>query len=913
CRFTTFLTVNMGRWQLWVNPRVAESDRWHSSRVGLVRSSAILGDHLVSELRELARASDDDMALARAGQFLNKKLRRFEDESRLLLRLADSARVIVLLQRAIESVLDQLESELRDNWDRNLESERAEFIQKIDEILRDEEKLTNELGNNNRQLQIMTLLKYQLDQYSHVLTPRELDVVCEVFDTIGRRGNVMVGALPHWFAASELEWFRAKTTVMEEGEEACERQAAVWAKLHHPNVRKFFGACHVGTPFMIHEACSALPLLNQTIKRTRGRRKTRRERAIDKKLSKSEELAHRKETQTWRHVLGCALGLQYVHERGLVHERLTVDNLLYSQASQKGVLSGMGLVRRRNFGSLDFHDADPLESSDIFAFGLAIFEILVKDRSPDKIATRNSNFDNLPDVRPDFIKRTEWDLLLRMCTPDLVDSISMPDVVHQLSVLARRDAPMTTRLPHDTPATVEDVSGYEIQTLGMTLEATLHEIEQICDETDCGSFNNVNRPVCDRIMDVYQHLKASPDPVAMDLVENFSLIVLRFYDMLDQRVLGGTSVVASICASGTVAGKNYSFHHDIDMLLRTSSLHNTAPVHNWQTQWKEARRRQSKTLKSCLEEPEPFFRQMSNDIERSEAVALIQFAASTQLGPSTVNKSEDPPLWFIPPYQVQLGRHIADGSFGAVHEGEWLDTDVVVKQVLLDPSDKENWEQFRHEADLWFSLNHPNLIKLYGACHQGRPFFVCEPASRGTLASYLKGKNRRLIWFAISDVALGLQHLHDRGIIHGDLKGNNILVCDNTEGLSTAKLADFGLSIVVNHIEAPANDENGALGAFRWKAPECLLGARPTFASDIYSLGMCIIEAITGQYPWGNTMPDSVVVRNVAEMQSLPPRPECMNDDEWHLVTRMCRYEPHRRIPIGAIINCAFNFTSKKW
>ncbi|KAK1935738.1 Mitogen-activated protein kinase kinase kinase 10 [Phytophthora citrophthora] len=107
----------------------------------------------------------------------------------------------------------------------------------------------------------------------------------------------------------------------------------------------------------------------------------------------------------------------------------------------------------------------------------------------------------------------------------------------------------------------------------------------------------------------------------------------------------------------------------------------------------------------------------------------MQFAAKNQFGDSLLDGTDDyrdMSLWFIPPYQVQLGKHIADGSFGAVYEGEWLDTDVVVKQVLLDPSDKENWEQFRREADLWFSLNHPNLIKLYGACHQGIPFLCAS-------------------------------------------------------------------------------------------------------------------------------------------------------------------------------------------
>lgn len=129
------------------------------------------------------------------------------------------------------------------------------------------------MGDEQQQLQILVLLKHQLDHYSHVLTERELDVVSRVFDTVARLGNVMVGRLPSWFATSELEWFRAKTTVVDGGEEACERQAAIWAKLHHPNIRKFFGACHVGNAFVIHEGCSELPLPTQSVHAPRRRRR----------------------------------------------------------------------------------------------------------------------------------------------------------------------------------------------------------------------------------------------------------------------------------------------------------------------------------------------------------------------------------------------------------------------------------------------------------------------------------------------------------------------------------------------------------------------------------------------------------------------------------------------------------------
>jgi serine/threonine protein kinase len=909
----------MRLWQQWVDPRVAAGDRWHSSRVGLTPSSCVLGDHLVSALRELARVADDDMSVARTGQFLQKKLRAFETERRLLLQLADAGRVIVLLQRTILSVLGVLgllEAPVREIWERNLESERTEWGIEVAKVLTDEDKMKREMGDKTQQMQILALLRHELDQFGHILTSRELDLVARVFDVVAQRGNVVVGRLPTWFATSELEWFRAKTTIVEGGAAVCVSQAGIWAKLHHPNVRKFFGACHVGDAFVIHEACSPLPLPKQNVPRRRTRT-ARGGRTLDKKMRKREKRALHKAVQTWEYVLGCALGLQYVHDRGLVHERLSVGHLLYSQASQKGVLSGMGLLRRRRkqvgADPPDLH-LGPSVESDVLAFGLATFEILVRDRPAEAAGSTDVVFtERMPDTRPGFITEAEWDLLADMCASDPEDRPCMADIVHEIGVLAR-PSPEHPTTGSVTTVTV-DVRGYELQTLGMTLEATLEELEQLCDEASEASCSNVNRAVLDRLMDIYQQLLSSPELAATALVESFSLIVLRLFDLLDQNAWGAMSAAATMCASRTIAGKNYSLHHEIDSLLRTSDLQSTAPVHRWQKPWKEGWRRQDDKLASCMENPDALLNQLPSQVDRSEALALLQFESNAPLGTnpqksSSFGDSEELPLWFIPPYQVQLGSHIADGAFGAVYEGEWLDTDVVVKQVLLEQTDLDSWAQFRREADLWFSLNHPNLIKLYGACHQGRPFFVCEPASHGTLASHLRGKSRRKVWFAIGDAALGLQHLHHHEIVHGDIKGNNILVCDSVDGLPTAKLADFGLSVVTNRAAPRVDDASGALGAFRWKAPECLQGMPPTFASDIYSFGMCLIEAITGRYPWGCTMPDSAVVRNVVENRLLPPRPESFSDEEWQLVTRMCHYEPQRRIPVGAVINCAFNLAN---
>ncbi|RLN89144.1 hypothetical protein BBJ28_00025690 [Nothophytophthora sp. Chile5] len=613
----------------------------------------------------------------------------------------------------------------------------------------------------------------------------------------------------------------------------------------------------------------------------------------------------------------------------------------------------MGLVRRQDAGrdltdgdaererksrspETSDHTNDPSVSSDILAFGLAIFDLLAINHEIGVAASPDESYkdkwervdvvrervhlqptEQLPATQTDYAKEAEWNLLLGMCAADPAARTGMEDVVYQVGVLAQQEniGPSSiTKAPDTSSATVEDVSLYEIQTLGMTLRETLDEADQLCSEHE--TFCDVNRAVCARLVDVYEQLESTQTPLSTSLVESFNLILLRFYVMLEKSIFGGDSIVASSCAARTVSGKNYNMHHDIDRLIYNSPvLERTSGVHRWRPTWEQARQRQHEAMQMILENPSSALRQLESDTKRSEAVALLQFSAResggiSSLGSTTVLaqlgdiSAEMLPQWFVPAHQVELRDHIADGSFGAVYRGEWLGTDVVVKQVLTDQENKENRTQFRQEIDVWFSLNHEHLIKLYGACHEGRPFFVCERASQGTILSYVKGFDRSTAWRFLRDAAEGLQHLHDHGIVHGDLKGNNILVSDDI-----AKLADFGLSIIASREEVPTSGGEGALEAFRWKAPECLMGARPTFASDIYSFGMCIIEVLTGKFPWGNSIPDEVVRHNVTK-KLIPARPKDFSDAEWDLVTRMCSFDPELRINADAVVNYAYYFAT---
>ncbi|KAL3672735.1 hypothetical protein V7S43_002027 [Phytophthora oleae] len=230
-----------------------------------------------------------------------------------------------------------------------------------------------------------------------------------------------------------------------------------------------------------------------------------------------------------------------------------------------------------------------------------------------------------------------------------------------------------------------------VSTLGMTIEATLSELEQLC--TELPDFGPVNQSVLSRLKDVFFQLQAAVDPLSLDAVESLSLILVRFDKSLERRGIGGGSLVSSVCASRTIANKNYSIHRDLDRLIQnTPQLQNDSSIHSWLPQFQVTQDNKRATLQGYLENLLLTLKELDGEDDQSADAALLKFEARnhgdefTTLGGSRRLL----PKWFIPSYQVELGRHIADGSFGYVYEGKWLGTDVVVKLVMTDQRNDEN-------------------------------------------------------------------------------------------------------------------------------------------------------------------------------------------------------------------------------
>ncbi|GAB9476073.1 hypothetical protein Gpo141_00013145 [Globisporangium polare] len=207
------------------------------------------------------------------------------------------------------------------------------------------------------------------------------------------------------------------------------------------------------------------------------------------------------------------------------------------------------------------------------------------------------------------------------------------------------------------------------------------------------------------------------------------------------------------------------------------------------------------------------------------------------------------------------------------------------------------------EVHVWQHLSHPHILQFYGATAFGADFsIVSKFAPHGKLSSYWVNNDdasidpaRKLeVWRLLFEAALGIQHMHQIGFVHGDLKCDNIFVGDDFK----AKIADFGFSFQIgDHDNVPCTE------AANWLAPECLdrepKRAR-TCATDVFMFGMCIVEAISGSPPWGKMSKAQIRYQFVTKRE-LPIVIQQFAPAVQDLVYEMCKLEPDERIGMDEV------------
>ncbi|KAH7335023.1 kinase-like domain-containing protein [Rhizoctonia solani] len=243
------------------------------------------------------------------------------------------------------------------------------------------------------------------------------------------------------------------------------------------------------------------------------------------------------------------------------------------------------------------------------------------------------------------------------------------------------------------------------------------------------------------------------------------------------------------------------------------------------------------------------------------------------------------------------------GGFGEVYRGALRNGTKVSIKTLKHINSAENegklFKHAAHELYIWSKCKHPNILELIGMAQFRNQIAMVSPwMENGNLQSFLPQHpevNRCTMCVQISD---SISYLHSQGVVHGDIKGANILVSHDY----TPKLADFGnawWSKGSQSLGFSTTTSNASMSV-RWAAPELFSGNVPQgFETDVYALGMTILEVITGLLPY-ESLNDFAVFGKIVT-KTPPARPESIPsgieqaDLLWSLLTSCWNPKPEAR------------------
>lgn len=189
--------------------------------------------------------------------------------------------------------------------------------------------------------------------------------------------------------------------------------------------------------------------------------------------------------------------------------------------------------------------------------------------------------------------------------------------------------------------------------------------------------------------------------------------------------------------------------------------------------------------------------------------------------------------------------------------------------------DAEFRRRFHDESQAVAMLSHPNIVAVYDVSRSSElEYIVMELIDGITLKQYMQKKGAPLNWreslHFITQIMKALSHAHGRGIIHRDIKPQNIMVLRD----GSVKVADFGIARLASAAQNTLTQE--ALGSVHYISPEQARGSRIDARADIYSAGVVLYEMLTGRLPYEGESPVSVAIQHI---NSIPLAPREINPD----------------------------------
>ncbi|KAK2992226.1 hypothetical protein RJ640_005713 [Escallonia rubra] len=265
---------------------------------------------------------------------------------------------------------------------------------------------------------------------------------------------------------------------------------------------------------------------------------------------------------------------------------------------------------------------------------------------------------------------------------------------------------------------------------------------------------------------------------------------------------------------------------------------------------------------------------------------------------------EDKEEWTADLSQLFIGNKFASGAHSRIYRGIYKQRAVAVKMVRI-PTHKEETralleQQFKSEVALLSRLYHPNIVQFIAACKKPPVYcIITEYMSQGTLRMYLNKKepyslSTETILRLALDISRGMEYLHSQGVIHRDLKSNNLLLNDEMR----VKVGDFGTSC----LETQTQESKGNMGTYRWMAPEMVKDKPYTRKVDVYSFGIVLWELTTALLPFQGMTPVQAAFA-VAEKNERPPMPASCQPALAHLIKRCWTANPSKRPDFSEIVS----------
>ena len=237
---------------------------------------------------------------------------------------------------------------------------------------------------------------------------------------------------------------------------------------------------------------------------------------------------------------------------------------------------------------------------------------------------------------------------------------------------------------------------------------------------------------------------------------------------------------------------------------------------------------------------------------------------------------KDPYIGKMLDNRYEILERIGTGGMAIVYKAKChrLNRLVAVKILKSDLAQDEDFRRrFNAESQAVAQLSHPNIVSVYDVSKGGDiEYIVMELIDGITLKQYME-KRGQLNWreslHFITQIMRGLSHAHSRGIIHRDIKPQNIMVLRD----GSVKVADFGIACLADSAQTLTQE---ALGSVHYISPEQARGDRPDARSDIYSSGVVLYEMLTGRLPFEGESAVSVAIQHLS---SIPLAPREINPD----------------------------------